>query len=542
MRTRLLPLFLLAVPVLVRCASPTAIRVNVYSEVTCDKHSDVALVGGGSLGELASKAPASTSTTCHDAAGVAALGDVVLTPSGDKSGEIAFAVMTRPDGESAESCADPANAAKCIVARRQLHFSPHDVLDVRVDLRLSCLGVVCPGDQTCVKGACTSAQLLSDCRTTCDESSLATVTLPPDGGPPPPPPSEGGPPDSGPPTIPNNHNPLAAGAAHTCAITASGGVKCWGDNSRGEIGDGTFNEVHHPVQVKGLTSGVVSLAAGLNFTCALMDGGTVKCWGKDDFGELGDGKNVDVPQPVDVIGLSDVRSIATGCKHACAVTNAGNVKCWGWNEHGQLGDGTRTNRSNIVDAKGVTNATFVTAGFEYTCVATKTGAKCFGEDANGQLGDGKTVVDNPNAVDANMLMFAPTVLSAGAGHVYAFGTPSSMPLSVTWGQNPGLGGINAKIDDAQAGEGFTCVLRGGGVQCWGTGNSGVLGNGSTNPSATAVVPTGLDTGVVALRAGYDHSCVFTTANKVRCWGTNGNGQLGNDSIVESHVPVDVVWP
>jgi alpha-tubulin suppressor-like RCC1 family protein len=546
MRPRLLPraswlavVVLAAVPALVRCASPTGIRVSVYSEVTCDKHADVALAGGSSFGDLATKAPAATSTTCVPAdANEAFLGDVVVTPSGDKSGEIAFELMTRPDGQPAETCTDAKNAAQCIVARRQLHFSPHDVLGVRVDLRLSCLGVPCAIDQTCVRGACVAADVKSDCSQSCDESSLGAGTVTPDGGPPPPPPPTDSGADAGPPT---NLNPLAAGAAHTCAITATGGVKCWGDNSRGELGTGDNGERHVPEQVVGLTSGVVSLSAGLNFTCALMADTTVQCWGKNDYGELANGKNADLNVPVVVQGIHGARSIATGCKHACAVLDTGAVKCWGWNEKGQLGDGTLNNQNLPVDVHLVSDALFVTAGFEYTCAATRTGAKCWGEDSTGQLGDGKTA-NSSLALDATALKFAPTILTAGASHVFAFGAPGGMPLAVTWGQNPGTGGVAGVIEDANAGDGFTCILRNGGVGCWGTNNSGVLGNGGTAASATPVTPTGLGTNVVALRTGYDHSCVFTKDAKVKCWGTNGNGQLGNNSIMGSGVPVDAQWP
>jgi hypothetical protein len=529
MRARLVGLALASFVALVRCAAPTAIRVQVHSEVPCDKHADVALVGGTSLAELASKAPAATSTTC-DADSV---GEVVLQPSSDKSAEVAFELMTRPDGQPGETCADPANASACIVARRQLHFSPHDVLEVRVDLRLQCLGVVCDPTQTCVKGACVDANVIADCHGLCDESSLATAT------PVPPPPQNAGDAgaDAGGP--PNNLNPLAAGAAHTCAITPGGGVKCWGDNSRGEIGDGTNMERHVPVQVHGLTSGVVSVAAGLNFTCALMAAGNVKCWGKNDYGELGDDTLPnDSNVPHDVTGITTARSIATGCKHACASTQEGSVLCWGWNEKGQVGDQSIANRGHpiVVLASG---ARFVTAGFEYTCAATDAGAKCWGEDSMGQLGDSKTM-DAHGPVDATALKFAPTVLTAGAEHVLAYAPAGQLPMFSTWGQDPGSGGLVATIDDASAGEGYTCALAHGGVSCWGTNNNGVLGSGSgAGSSATAVVPTGLGSNVVALRAGYDHACVQTTDGSLRCWGTNGNGQLGDTTIVGKNAPVVV---
>ncbi|MGH7330828.1 MAG: hypothetical protein ACREJX_20965 [Polyangiaceae bacterium] len=223
-----------AVLVVANCASPTEIHVSVFTDVPCTSGAQAAIVGASSLDGLASKAPASTSTQCMPGAdGSNALGDIVLQPSGDKSAEVAFELLLRPDGAPSDSCSDPANAASCIVARRQIHFSSHTEIDMRVDLRVSCLGVVCSGDDTCVQGQCVSAS------TTCSSPSCTEAALLPQGG------------------GASHLARIAGGRAHTCAITQSGGVKCWGDNSRGELGDGTNNESHVPVDVKGLSSGVI---------------------------------------------------------------------------------------------------------------------------------------------------------------------------------------------------------------------------------------------------------------------------------------------
>ena len=523
-----------ALALLVRCASPTAIRVAVHSEVPC--HSgDAVLVGGSNLAELASKAPAGTSTSCAKSDdGTFALGDIVITPVGDKTSEVAFQAMARPDGQPADTCNDPVNAPFCIVARRQLHFSKHEELALRIDLRLSCLGKVCPGDQTCVRGACVSANITS-CSGTCDESALSGP-----GGPPPPLTDAGG--DSGadatsPPAGPLYFSPLAVGAAHTCAIRPTGVVKCWGDNSHGELGNESFAESHVPVAVLGVTN-AVSLAAGLNFTCALIRGGTVKCWGKNDYGELGNKKNTDSPVAVDVQNLTGASSIATGCKHVCASKTSGEVKCWGWNSHGQVGNNTVMNQNLPVDVIGAAGALFVTAGFEFSCAAYANGVKCWGDNASGQLANGG-VADSHVPVSAAGITWSPLVLSAGANHVIAFGSSSMMPQAASWGQNVGMGGLTS-VDNATAGEGYNCALRGGGVVCWGQNNLGQLGNASTTPSAAPVVPVGLGSGVRAVRAGYEHACAMMSDDRIRCWGKNANGELGNNTTAESHVPVDVV--
>ncbi len=144
---------------------------------------------------------------------------------------------------------------------------------------------------------------------------------------------------------------IAAGYAHTCALTSAGGVKCWGSNSSGQLGNGAGGEYGDysatPVDVVGLGSGVQTIASGAYHTCVVTTAGGVKCWGGNDDGELGDDGGIDdriwySSTPVDVVGLSsDVQAIAAGRGHTCALTTAGGVKCWGGNGDGQLGADTR---------------------------------------------------------------------------------------------------------------------------------------------------------------------------------------------------------
>ena len=149
---------------------------------------------------------------------------------------------------------------------------------------------------------------------------------------------------------------IATGALHTCAVTTSGGVKCWGYNAYGQMGDGTTTNRTTPVNVSGLTSGVASISAGTHHTCAVTTSGGAKCWGYNAYGQMGDGTfdYADRTTPVDVSGLtSGVASISTGALHTCAVTTSGGAKCWGYNQDGQLGDGTTTDSSTPVDVSGI---------------------------------------------------------------------------------------------------------------------------------------------------------------------------------------------
>jgi hypothetical protein len=159
------------------CATPTVIDLSVGSEVGCDAGATVVLVGGTSLGALASNAPSTVSSRCAPgAAGEAEMGNVVVLPAASKSEAVAFAVMTRADGQPPDGCLDVAQASQCIVAKRELRFLPHTELAMRIDLRLSCLGVVCPSDETCVKGVCLGAQVPpGSCTGACDEGSLVAA-------------------------------------------------------------------------------------------------------------------------------------------------------------------------------------------------------------------------------------------------------------------------------------------------------------------------------------------------------------------------------
>jgi alpha-tubulin suppressor-like RCC1 family protein len=143
---------------------------------------------------------------------------------------------------------------------------------------------------------------------------------------------------------------VAAGgdSAHTCVLTTSGGVKCWGFADSAQIGDGSYSFVSpvvSPVDATGLTSGVAAVAVGRDRTCAVLSGGGVKCWGFNGLGQLGDGTQTTTGLPVDVVGLAGVKAVACGFGFSCALMPDTTVKCWGENAKGQLGDGTTTLRT-----------------------------------------------------------------------------------------------------------------------------------------------------------------------------------------------------
>jgi alpha-tubulin suppressor-like RCC1 family protein len=143
---------------------------------------------------------------------------------------------------------------------------------------------------------------------------------------------------------------IVAAVFHACALTAGGDVWCWGDNFSGELGDGSNQSSPVPVKVGGLEAGIRAVAVGGSHTCVLTKAGGVKCWGGNAGGQLGDGTTADRNSPVDVAGLSSgAVAIAAGASHTCAMLADGSVKCWGTNAQGQLGNGANTDSATPVD-------------------------------------------------------------------------------------------------------------------------------------------------------------------------------------------------
>jgi alpha-tubulin suppressor-like RCC1 family protein len=348
---------------------------------------------------------------------------------------------------------------------------------------------------------------------------------------------------------------LAAGGQHTCALTAIGGVQCWGYNADGQLGDGTNTDHEFPAPVVGLSYGVVAVTAGAFHSCALTDTGAAKCWGWNGNGEIGDGTTTSHPAPVGVIGLtSGVIAIAAGSAHTCALTDAGAVKCWGYNGKGQLGDGTLITHHEPVQVAGLSSGvTALVAGDDHTCALTGAGAvKCWGDNTYGQIGDG-TVINRQTPTDVSGLGSGISAIGAGGDNTCAI---TDAGAARCWGHNQygqvgdgtmverhipfPVSGLASGVTRIDGGRNHTCALIGNGaIKCWGRNHHGQLGNNTTTQSAIPVAVAGFSSGGAALSLGGDHSCALTSLGAARCWGYNDKGEIGDGTIIERHVPVQV---
>jgi len=285
---------------------------------------------------------------------------------------------------------------------------------------------------------------------------------------------------------------VTTGDSHYCGLTTIGTAWCWGQNNRGQLGNGSttgFGTVSFTLVVGGLTFAAVS--AGFYHTCALTTTGAAYCWGANDFGQLGDGSTVSSSVPVAVSGghafvaISAGGGYLSGSSHTCAVTTTGAAYCWGSN----VGDGSTVSSSVPVAVSGGLTFAAVSAGAAHTCGVTTTGAAyCWGSNDRGQLGDGSTV-------------------------------SSSVPVAVT-------GGLTFSALDAGGRDygGHSCAVTTGGLAyCWGDNEFGQLGDGSGISSSVPVAVTGGLTFSMVSAGGslWSHTCGVTTGGAGYCWGNSG---------------------
>ncbi|AKT38423.1 RCC1 domain-containing protein [Chondromyces crocatus] len=400
---------------------------------------------------------------------------------------------------------------------------------------------------------------------------------------------------------------VAAGWSHTCAVLDDGRVKCWGDNWVGQLGIGdtrTRGEgpgqmgTRLPAAELGTGSAAVAVAAGAWHSCALLHGGSVKCWGFNEYGQLGvgdyrnrgndPGEMGDALPAVDLGAGKTATAIVAGAWHSCALLHDGGVKCWGDNQSGQLGLGDVEARGDdagemgdglpAVDLGAGQAAVAIAAGEAHTCALLGDGGvKCWGDNRSGRLGlgdveargdDAGEMGDSLPAVDLGAGQAA-VAIAAGEAHTCALLGDQSVKC---WGYSRygrlGTGKDDRGVEPEQMGDelprvdmggskksmglsvgwAHSCVLmKEGGIKCWGHNGSGQLGIGDEVDHGEArwgmsdslpFVNVGAGEVPVLVRAGSSHTCALLGEGRLKCWGENMSGQLGLGDTVPRGVTAE----
>jgi alpha-tubulin suppressor-like RCC1 family protein len=306
----------------------------------------------------------------------------------------------------------------------------------------------------------------------------------------------------------------AAGTFHTCGLLSTGRVMCWGECSEGQCG-GDIEESPrvYPTMVEGL-DGVVSLDAGYNYTCAVLDDQTARCFGTNQFEQISPDNDENKPSPTDV-GLTGVTMIRPAQEHTCAVTESSGVHCWG--EHATGENATPS---------GLEGATWVGTGQEHTCAVSEGRIRCWGDDSSMQLGNGNPWIEgisNAETVEGGWyhtcaLLEDTTVRCWGGDNFDQLGDEggagTDLPVRLE-----DLSGVF----ELDVGDTHTCVrLDTGGVECWGSDLEGFRSE----------VPTevhGLSSDIVDVSVGGNHACAVNDDGEMYCWGVNTNYVLGDQT-------------
>ena len=341
----------------------------------------------------------------------------------------------------------------------------------------------------------------------------------------------------------------SGGHSHNVVVKNDGTVWTWGRNNFGQLGDGTTIDRNTPVKVSTLTN-VIAVAGGDLHTVALREDGTVWAWGLNSNGFLGDGTRMTRHTPVQVLGITDVVAIAAGHEHTIALKEDGTVWAWGSNFNGQLGDGTTLSRIVPTKVQGIDGVAAISAGSNNSIAIRFDGTVwTWGSNRWGQLGDGTTTNRNTPTKVSNMTdvvdvvtgTYSMAVLSDGT--VWAWGLNSSGQLgkgtTINQYKPVRVEGITNIISIASSSSHSIALGNDETLWVWGNNGFGQLGDGTTLSRRTPVQMQNLNN-IVEVATGNVHSIAVNADGYVWAWGYNRYGQLGDGTRANRHTPIQVL--
>lgn len=354
---------------------------------------------------------------------------------------------------------------------------------------------------------------------------------------------------------------IAAGDYHTCYLSASGRVTCWGWNPFGQAGSGSSEEQILPGEWIDL-QGITQISAGEYHTCAVDANHQVFCWGRNNMGQLGTGDTMDSRTPVKVRGLNGAKigAVVTGSVHTCAYEHGGKAWCWGSNRDGKLGIGENIPYTTIPKAVNlpVDNVITMSAGATFTCAASATGQTwCWGDGFFGETGDRLLAVGTSPKEIRNPV---PEIIQLTSGWFHSCAMTKNGDI-FCWGKNlegelgnsstvsradpVNVSGITGKqvVYQISAGGMSSCAVTSENkIFCWGRNNFGQIGDGSTKDRLFPVqVPSG-GQNIAGIAVGASHACYLTDSGQIWCWGANDHQQLGAVSPSLSLSPLQIDIP
>lgn len=354
----------------------------------------------------------------------------------------------------------------------------------------------------------------------------------------------------GEPTVnPIYNTALVSGTNHTLSIQPDGTIRSWGANAHGQLGDGTLIERFSPVDVEGLTN-ITAVAAGNNFSLAMKSDGTVYSWGKNDFGQLGNNSTTNSSAPAPISGLTGVTAIAAGDDFALALKSDGTVWAWGKNDKNQIVGSSGTSVKTPIQVADLTGVSRIAAGKDFALVVQSDKTVWgWGNNASKQLAGTTATIAAPARIEAldNICMIA-------AGDAYSLAMSSTGKV-FAWGSNaygqigngttatvavPVQVPISSNVLSVSTGGAHAFAqLENGSVVAWGSNTAGQLGNGATTNLTQPTVVAAL-TDARYLSAGSEFSTLRMTDGTQKAWGVNSQHQLGDGSAANSSTPVTVI--